>query len=481
MRFHVLTLFPEMILQGCNNSILKRAMEKNLIQVDAVDIRDYSNDRHGKVDDYTYGGGAGMLMQAQPVFDAYTAVNDEIQRRLSDSKDQSDKENSSKKTRTVYVTPQGKPFTQEMVKEFADEEELIILCGHYEGIDERVLEEIVTDRVSIGDYVLTGGELPALVMIDAISRLVPDVLGSDESANDESFEKGLLEYPQYSRPEVWHDKEVPSVLLSGDHKKISEWRMEEAKKRTKSVRPDLYEKYMKRQDLIKRLMKRKKENSYFLDGLLQDMVEVLYDRDGIALGRHRITGSVMICADTLEEMKEVFPYIPKDCSLILHNCEEAVNYLQEQLPFEVGDICYQSVYTQHTAMPIAHKDIRTYPLSELDYASEHYGDGKHYEYIKSRILAKEFFAAYEGEKIVGFCGVHAGGSLGLLYVDEAYRRGSVGSSLASYLVNYSLKNGGLPYAHIRTANVASLKMQEKMGLYVANKKVFWMFKKDLQS
>lgn len=199
MYFHVLTLFPEMIMDGLNTSILGRAMEKGCIRAEAVNIRDYTLDKHQKVDDYTYGGGAGMLMQAQPVYDCVRAVLNRIEQE--------------KKSRVIYVTPQGRVFNQQMVKEFAGEDDLIFLCGHYEGIDERVLEEVVTDYVSIGDYVLTGGELPAMVMIDAIARLVPGVLNNDESAMTDSFGNGLLEYPQYSRPRVWRDKEVPPVLL----------------------------------------------------------------------------------------------------------------------------------------------------------------------------------------------------------------------------------------------------------------------------
>lgn len=468
MRFHVLTLFPEMILQGCNNSILRRAIEKKLISVEATCIRDYSKEKHGKVDDYTYGGGAGMLMQAQPVYDAWMGVMDKLRTGKVDTE--------NRVIRTVYVTPQGKPLTQELVKDFSKEEELIILCGHYEGIDERVLDKVVTDRVSIGDYVLTGGELPALVMIDAISRLVPDVLGSEESAGEESFEKDLLEYPQYSRPEVWQGMEVPKVLLSGDHKKIQAWRLEEAVKRTAQMRPDLYEHYLERRKLIQKLMKHKKENAYFLDGLLSGNVKVLYAREEVAVGVHQVTKIPMICCNTEEEMKEALPYLPKDCKVLLHNCEEGNAVLRDELGFTGWDACYQSVYTQRNALPIGHKDIRPYPLSELDYASEHYGEGKQREYLRDRILKHAFFAAYENEKIVGFCGVHAGGSLGLLYVDEEYRRGNVGSSLASYLVNISLAKGGIPYAHIREKNVASLKMQEKMGLYVASKKIFWTWK-----
>ena len=228
MQFHILTLFPEMVENGLQTSILGRAIQKGLIGIHAVNIRDYTQDKHNKVDDYPYGGGAGMLMQAQPVYDAWKAVA---------------KPAEGKKTvRVLFMSPQGKTFSQEMAKELAQEEELIFLCGHYEGIDERVLEEIVTDYVSIGDYVLTGGELPAMVMVDAISRMVPGVLTNDESGSTESFEGNLLEYPQYSRPEEWMGKKVPSILLSGDHKKVDEWRREQAILRTIKRRPDLLKK-----------------------------------------------------------------------------------------------------------------------------------------------------------------------------------------------------------------------------------------------
>lgn len=470
MHFHVLTLFPEMILKGCDNSILKRASEKGLISIKAINIRDYTNDKHGKVDDYPYGGGAGMLMQAQPVYDAWKAVSDRVT-----------KENNAgeaiPKLRTVYVTPKGKPFTQDMAKEFAKERDLVLLCGHYEGIDERVLEEIVTDRISIGDYVLTGGELPAMVMIDAISRLVPGVLGSDESAETETFERELLEYPQYSRPVEWHGKKVPEILLSGDHKKIEEWRIKESEKLTREVRPDLYEKYSRNQEALSVLLKQKKENAYLIDGLLQGKVDLLGSQGSAFLGVHKVTKAVMLCADGLEDGKQMLSLVPRDCELFLHNCEELNEIIQKELGLEIGDACYQSVYTQRVSLPVAHKDIRPYPMSALEYAVENYGGEPEREYLKDRIEKKDFFAAYEGDQIVGFSGVHAGGSLGLLFVDPAYRRGSVGSSLASYLVNISLSRGGLPYAHIRVKNEASLKMQEKMGLYVGRKKIFWAYKR----
>ncbi len=237
--FHILTLFPEMVLQGLHTSILGRAVERNCISIEAVNIRDYTLDKHGKVDDYTYGGGAGMLMQAQPVYDAWLAVEERIAARGASG------------GRVIYVTPQGRTFHQKMAQELAQEEDLIFLCGHYEGIDERVLEEIVTDEISLGDYVLTGGELPAMVMVDAIARMVPGVLTNQASGETESFYDnlgdGLLEYPQYSRPEIWHDKRVPPVLLSGDHARVDAWRLEQSILRTKERRPDLYEAYCNRE------------------------------------------------------------------------------------------------------------------------------------------------------------------------------------------------------------------------------------------
>jgi tRNA (guanine37-N1)-methyltransferase len=226
MKFHILTLFPDMVMGGLQTSIIGRAMAKGLLSIEAINIRDYAFNKHQSVDDYPYGGGAGMLMQAEPVYCAYEAVEQKI----------------GKKPRVVYLSPQGTTFHQEMAKEFAKEEDLVLLCGHYEGIDERVLEEIVTDYVSIGDYVLTGGELPAMVMVDTISRLIPGVLNNDASAEFESFHENLLEYPQYSRPEVWHGKRVPEVLLSGHHAKIEAWRREQSIARTKERRPDLLEK-----------------------------------------------------------------------------------------------------------------------------------------------------------------------------------------------------------------------------------------------
>lgn len=226
MNFHVLTLFPEMIEQGMHTSIIGRAIAGGYLSIDAINIRDYAFNKHQKVDDYPYGGGAGMLMQAEPVYLAYESVQKKLGYR----------------PRVVYLTPQGEVFHQTMAKELAKEKDLVFLCGHYEGIDERVLDEIVTDYVSIGDYVLTGGELPAMVMMDSISRIVPGVLSNQESGETESFAGNLLEYPQYSRPEEWHGQKVPPVLLSGHHANIEAWRREQSVLRTAKRRPDLLKK-----------------------------------------------------------------------------------------------------------------------------------------------------------------------------------------------------------------------------------------------
>ncbi len=244
MNFHIMTLFPEMVMNGLSESITGRAMKNGFINVDTVNIRDFAQNKYGHVDDYTYGGGAGMLMQAEPVYLAYQSILERIKAGEEAFDKNENSMNDNRKPRVIYMTPQGTPFKQSMAVEYSKEEDIIILCGHYEGIDERVLEMIVTDNVSIGDFVLTGGELPAMMIVDAVSRLVPGVLGGEDSAVYESFYDGLLEYPQYTRPEVFMGKAVPEVLLSGHHKNIEKWRYEQSLKRTKERRPDLYEKYI---------------------------------------------------------------------------------------------------------------------------------------------------------------------------------------------------------------------------------------------
>lgn len=224
IRFDILTLFPDIFNGVMSESIIGRAINDGLVEINPVNIRDYTNDKHNRVDDYPYGGGAGMVMQAQPIYDAYKSI----------AKD-------DKSIPVIYMSPQGKQFTQKMAQDLALNDRIILLCGHYEGVDERILEEIVTDEISIGDYVLTGGELPAMVVIDTVSRLIPGVLAED-STKEESFSNGLLEYPQYTRPVEFMGKKVPEVLISGHHANIKKWREEESYKRTLKKRPELISK-----------------------------------------------------------------------------------------------------------------------------------------------------------------------------------------------------------------------------------------------
>ena len=243
MNFHVLTLFPEMIQNCLGESITGRAIRNGSITLNTVNIRNFTDNKHGHVDDYPYGGGAGMVMQPEPVYKAYNSVASAI----------------DGKVRVIYLTPQGKVFNQAMAEDFAKEENLIFLCGHYEGIDERVLNRIVTDNVSIGDYVLTGGELPAMMITDAVSRLVPGVLGDEVCFTDESHWDGLLEYPQYTKPRVYRGLAVPEVLVSGNLKLIALWQFEKSLELTRARRPDIFNAFLKNEEKIAALSKEEKK------------------------------------------------------------------------------------------------------------------------------------------------------------------------------------------------------------------------------
>lgn len=226
MKINILTVFPEMFESIVNTSILKRAIEGGLVEINLINIRDFTLDKHKKTDDTTFGGGCGMVMTCQPIFDCIRESN------LED-------------TRKLYMSPRGKIMDQDLIEELSQEGEITILCGHYEGVDQRVLDYWNMQEVSIGDYVLTGGELAAMVLIDAVIRFIPDVLGNEESATEESIYSGLLEYDQYTKPREFEGLEVPEILLSGNHQKIDKWRLNQAIEKTKKNRPDLYEKYKK--------------------------------------------------------------------------------------------------------------------------------------------------------------------------------------------------------------------------------------------
>ena len=477
MNYHVLTLFPEMVLNGLNTSIIGRAVESGKISVNAIDIRDFTLDKHKKVDDYPYGGGAGMLMQAQPVYDAYKSVVDKLPEKS--------------KRRVVYVTPQGYPFTQRVAEKLAKADDLILLCGHYEGIDERVLEEIVTDYVSIGDYVLTGGELAAMVMIDAISRLVPGVLHNEISAETETFHKYLLEYPQYTRPEIWHDKEVPEVLLSGNQKKIGDWRLNKSKKRTLERRPDLYDQYFELNECKERLM---------LSKMLHiDMIECINRGRAILVARDiddilildKETGYYHYSGNNIE----FFYTLPKDVRLaikkIVVHQEEIVEPLRRLLNLNNKLVCYQSVYTARERVPIAGlyrgdgkptAEGLTIRLLTMEYAEEVQAayDGADYQkvkdddYIRDRIRRKRVYGAFIGEELAGMIGIHNDDSIGMLYVHKKFRGRKIGKALHTYIINKMLALDWMPYSQIMVGDEATTGLQKSLGMYMSKTPIIWM-------
>ena len=488
MHFHILTLFPEMVLSGLNTSILGRACEKGLITVEAVNIRDYTEDKHKKVDDYPYGGGAGMLMQAQPVYDACRAVME--------------KKESGRPARVIYVTPQGSVFRQDMARELAKEEDIIFLCGHYEGIDERVLEEIVTDYVSIGDYVLTGGELPAMVMIDAISRMVPGVLKNEESGEFESFHENLLEYPQYTRPEVWRGKKVPEVLLSGDHAKVDRWRLLCSIEKTKRVRPDLYEKY----DLPGRALTYLKADKLLHMDMLEDIRRMQADvicvrEDGVLL-KDRASGVYMVTAADKDAGERLLSLAGPEAEVF--TCHQ--RFLMESVSARFGksnvSVCYQMVYTKK--QPFVRDwafEIRQLDESFTDVVFSRYhtlhtreeiarflkngalygaflpemaGDETDGVPAKTSAAAGEEQNASKGQILAGFIGTHEEGGMGMLEVLEPYRHRGIAASLEKFLINRTLEKGFTPYCHVFTENAVSIKLQEKLGLRMCRKEIYWI-------
>ena len=479
MNFHILTLFPDMVMQGLSTSIIGRAKESGLLSIEAVNIRDFTQNKHKKVDDYPYGGGAGMLMQAQPVYDAWKSVADEI----------------GYKPRTVYLTPQGKTFTQPMAKELAKEEDLVLLCGHYEGIDERVLEEIVTDYMSIGDYVLTGGELPAMVMVDAISRMVPGVLANEESGETESFEGNLLEYPQYSRPEVWMGKEVPKVLMSGNQKNIRAWRKEAAIARTKERRPDLYAKYEILDKCREELLKQKLLHMDMIELIARGQAELVYQEGATICLYDAKSGIYFHTTDTLEDGCKGLEIMKAHA--ISHAGLEQLEYLaihQDFMKKSVWDIlgmrtalvCNQAVYTRKEKLPITglyslDEKKKDYPLAirKLDKAhfevvTEHYTGIDELSYLRECMNAGLLYGAFYEEKLAGFIGMHKEGSIGLLEVFPEYQGRKIGKALETYMINLGLELSHVPYVQVIEGNEKSRRLQESLGLCFAKSKLYWM-------
>lgn len=459
MRFHVLTLFPEMILQGLAPGIIGRAAEKGKIALEAVDIRVYTEERHGKVDDYPYGGGAGMLMQAQPVYDAWKAVS------------------GGRRIRTVYLTPQGKPFCQRMAEELAGEEELILLCGHYEGIDERVLEEIVTDRISAGDYVLTGGELPAMMLIDAVARLVPGVLGNEESAREESFFNDLLEYPQYSRPEVWHGKRVPEVLLSGNHARVDHWRREQAEARTAAARPDLYEKYCVKQQLIRRLAKEKRNHIHIMESLARGRGEILWQRDGDLAVWDREASVCMLSAESGASAGVLLEKIPREAEWIVAGQDFLFDRMERE-GYESFGKYGQYLYTSKETLPVRFSEIRRLSEEDVSYVIRHY-ECETEDYVLERIRSGMMYGAFAEGRQIGFIGLHREGSVGMLYVEEDFRRRGAARAMTAYCVNRHLEKGWIPYGQVKEGNLPCECLLEKLGFYRASRQVGWFRRRPL--
>jgi len=477
MNFHVLTLFPEMVLNGVNTSITGRAVENGTISVNAVNIRDFSTDKHKKVDDYPYGGGAGMLMQAQPIYDAYTSVVEQIPKEH--------------KRRVIYVTPQGYTFNQSMAEKFAKCDDIILLCGHYEGVDERVLEEIVTDYVSIGDYVLTGGELASMVMIDAISRLVPGVLHNEISAETETFHRYLLEYPQYTRPEIWHDREVPEILLSGNQKKINDWRMKKSKKRTMERRPDLYDQYFALNECKERLMMQKMLHIDMIECINRGRaILVAKDGDNILI-QDKETGYFHHTGDN----KEFFYTLPKEIRLsikkiVLHQ-EEMVEPVQKLLNLNNKLICFQSVYTARERLPLAglyRGDGKATPegltmrllkpeharMVQQLYDQAEYQKVRDDGYIRERIGKKRIYGAFIGEQLAGIVGIHNDDSIGMLYVLDPYRGRHIGKALYTYMINKMLALGWMPYSQIMVGDEVNTHLQQTLGMYMSKTPIIWL-------
>lgn len=470
MKFHVLTLFPDMVLNGLKTSIIGRAVENNFIEINAVDIRQFTTQKHGKVDDYTYGGGAGMLMQAEPVYQAWRSVV------------------GDKRIRTVYVTPTGFPFTQEYAESLAAEEELVFLCGHYEGIDDRVLQETVTDYISIGDYVLTGGELPAMVMIDAVSRLVPGVLHNETSAQTESFHRNLLEYPQYTRPEVWRDKQIPQVLLGGDHKKVEQWRLEQSLKLTGERRPDLLQKYEEEERLIHRLAADKRQNLHIMQSIARGAGRILWNGKDAVVVYQQADRLCMVSVPGAEDVDNLMlEIIPKQAEKLVVSQERLVAFLESRTDYRLEACCIQACLTQKNSLSVPYKAIRLLTGDDRDALEELLSEisctRSRLDEVREGLSEGRLFGACESDILAGIAGWFGDGSQGLLYVREAYRNKRIGSSLQAYSLNRQLEMGYTPYAQVEETRKDLLKLYEKLGLYLSRKPIWrmWRENRDVQN
>ena len=486
MRFHVLTLFPEMIINGLNTSITGRAIKNEKIELQAVDIRDFSEDKHRKTDDYIYGGGAGLLMQPEPVYKAFESVKAGI------------KDKTEKPPRCIYVTPQGRVFDQDMARELSKEEDLVFLCGHYEGIDERVLEEIVTDYVSIGDYVLTGGELPAMVMIDCISRLVPGVLHNENSAVEESFHGMLLEHPQYTRPEIWHGKAVPEELLSGNPKIIRPYQRQAQIERTRERRPDLFEKYRRLQEALNRLTKADKH--LYIDmteHIKRGTCELIYmDEDQILLCDKNCSAAYHAALSPEgKAIADLSEYLKKADLILFHQKEEALKY-EKLIKLTLQGGFYQSIYTRKEKLPISGlyrldglpiengpaKGLYIRPIAEEDLEIAFKKFSLYDEsYVRTVQASGRLYGAYlrdEGngtEELLAVSGKHLDGSCGMLEIvkKDDFRHAVAAKALFTYMVNTDLDAGFIPYGQYEAGNEIAKNLHDHFNPVYSKETVYW--------
>ncbi|MBQ9491668.1 MAG: tRNA (guanosine(37)-N1)-methyltransferase TrmD [Firmicutes bacterium] len=337
LNFHVMSLFCEMIKNALSYSIINRALKNKIININLIDIRDFSNDKNKRVDDYIYGGGCGMLIKAQPVYDAYKSIKNKVKKDCP----------------VIYLSPQGKIFDQEFAHKLKNESDIILLCGHYEGIDRRVINKIVTHEISIGDYILTGGEIPAIVLIDCIARLVPGVLGNIDSNKDESFENNLLECDHYTRPEIFMDKKVPDVLLSGNHKKIKLWREKQAFIKTFVVRPDLLLKSKKKfmeENKMDMIFSRRSIRKYKNQEISDEQLELLL-RAGMAapsaMNSQNWEFIIIKNREHLIELSKLNPYhqMLKDAALAIVVCGDLNKILGEEYWIQNCSAATQNILT----------------------------------------------------------------------------------------------------------------------------------------
>ena len=462
MRIDIMTLFPDAIDAMMGQSIMGRAQERGYIRITAHQIRDYTTNKQMQVDDYPYGGGRGAVMQADPLYRCWDHICQEAGQRVH----------------TIYLSPCGRVFNQEVAKELkARYDHLILVCGHYEGVDQRFLDECVDEEISMGDFVLTGGEIPAMAVADCLCRMVPGVLPEESCYTDESHWNGLLEYPQYSRPENWHGKKVPEVLLSGNHKKISAWRREQSERRTEERRPDLYAKYQEKQRVIKKLSAKKRIFIHMMETLSRGLGEVLYAEGKNVLIYLPEIGNAMLNAEDEEHLEKMLPLIPKAVSehSIVTVTDRWNERVSEILGYHGSMLCSQACYTRGEPLPVRHKDIRQLTVEEVPYVAEHYHLGDEI-YVRERIAAGDVFGIYIEGKLCGFIGCHNDGSMGMLYVEDAYRRQGLAASLEGYLINKQREQGMIPYAHIVNGNEASVQLQERLGLNLSETVIWWLYR-----